>query len=286
MLVSTTILSNVSSDRFKEDAGRVIDVIAAAYKVEEQDVLLCKKVILSDLIKLSLSTDRFAAYRSRSLSGDYNETDVLFDMKSDVFASFESIVKKNPDVNPNWFDFSHYIAYHPVVRYNIMRITASCGDLTANRQVGIMSLIGLGCDVDIPGAIDRFHQCVLWGDLPSLQLLAYAYHLIGNDKLSEDYYTIALLADRYIMSGHTELPSAEKARYAGVSKTFSVISSIYFDIVRAYMPAHMDLSFIEAIRSPKLSYAEVMSYVNNYATNQSWREVTNPSVPKPDKLGF
>ena len=92
-----------------------------------------------------------------------------------------------------------------------------------------------------------------------------------------DFKTIHDLCRRYMLLGKTELPETESVN-TFVKETFSVIASIFYDVVRGYDLPNINYSFVEAITSPALTFSEVMHFINNYQrTSANWRDVTNPS---------
>ena len=284
MLVSTVMTGNTLSFAFERDAGQIIDFIGEAYALSQEIVSECKKVILGDLMALSLKGDRLALHKMRKNKMDLGEMNILFDMKSQAMALVERINEERRAINPEWFDYSHYMVYNPLLRYDVMKQTASTGELFSNRLVGIYSAIGIGCEKNNQAAIERFLQCGLWGDIPSIKLLAYVYGISGNDALAKDYSEVARLLSEYMMSGKTELPQGVAANEF-VSKQFAKISSIYYDVVSGCNAPNLNFSFIEAICSPQLSHQDIMGYINDYART-AWKEVTNPSTKPRPKLGF
>ena len=287
MLICTTAMSNSLSPAFIEDAKKVIDFIGEAYSLEKPIIELCADVILGDLMALSLTADRLALYRSRSSDSIYSDLDALFDMKANVIAKLEKLPEETPTLNAAWFGYAHYMAYNPLIRYSILLQTAMTGEIWSAMTVGILTALGIGCKQSYSDAIERLKQCAFWGHSPALLLLAHAYSL--NDELQKaaDYTAVADLCRRYMALGKTELPENEPAN-TFVKETFAVISSIYYDVVLGYKLPNINFSFIEAITSPKLSFREVMHFINNFnGARANWRDVTNPSYDNtPKKLGF
>lgn len=286
MVLSTTIMSNAQTAEFKDDADKIIRFIGEAYKMDEKLIDECRAVILERLISLGLITDQQAVYSSRAYGENFTEEDALFDIKGDVLSRLQHIQGSDMDINDGWFDYTHYKTYQADVRFAKINITSAFGNLIATRQVGILKMLGIGCEADGAEAIKRLTQCVIWGDIPSMYLLGHAYSLSGKAERSEMFYGVAELSKKYLYGGYTVLPDEEKKKYSEETRNFyTYISTIKQDIVYAYNKANIDFSFIEAITSDTLDYFQRMEYINNYE-KKAWKNVTNSSAKPFRKLGF
>ena len=131
-------------------------------------------------------------------------------------------------------------------------------------------------------------QCAIWGDIPSMRLVAEVYREKGETDKADLYAEVAAIAGDYLYAGCTVIPSFDKHEYSDKSREiYALISSIRQDVVRAYDKYNVDFSFVEALRSPELDYYKRMEIINNYSKNE-WKEVTNASVNPAAKvrIGF
>ncbi len=287
MVLSTTIMSNSPTQEYEKDAKKIIEFIGKAYKLDGELIKHCTSVILNDLSSLALTTDQEAVYSSRKYGDVYGEKDVLFDIKGDVLSKLQNIGKQsNPEINESWFDYSHYKTYQSNVRFSKIKSASACGNVIATRQVGILQMLGIGCEKNSADAIRRFKNCVFWGNIPAMFFLAYAYEKIGDNKQSKIFYELAEMSRKYLKAGYTVLPHEAKQKYSEEARTYYVyISTIKQDVVYAYNKPNIDLSFIEAISSDKLDYFARMNYINNY-DRKEWKNVTNSSEKPSRELGF
>lgn len=287
MVLCTTIMSNAQTEEYKKDAEKIIQFIGEAYKFQVDFINNCKTLILDKLITLGLITDQQAVYSSREFGDNYSDDDALFDIKGDVLSKLQDISRsKSAEINDSWFDYSHYKTYQANVRFSKINTTSSCGNLIATRQVGILKALGIGCVQNLQEAINRLSQCVFWGDIPSMHLLAHAYHLLGNEKKSLMFYELAVLSDKYLLAGSTVLPADAIDEYSEEARLYYIyISTIKQDIIYALNKKDIDFSFIEAITSDNLDYFQIMEYINNYESKE-WKNVTN-AIERPSvHLGF
>lgn len=287
MVFSTTMMSNTQTPELESDAKKIIDFIGHALRLDEDFIEHCKHTILDDLSALGLTADQQAVYRSRKFGDSYSDTDVLFDIKGDVLTRLQSLSNiQSAEINPSWFDYSHYKTYQADIRFSKIYTASASGNLLTTRQVGILLALGIGCKQDIKEAIHRFTQCVVWGDIPSMSYLAYAYKLAGNEHKSDVFYELADLSKKYLKSGYTILPDEAKGAYSQAAQTYYVyVSTIKQDIVYAENKSAIDFSFVEAITSGSLDYFEKMDYINNYEKKE-WKNVTNSSEKPSERLGF
>ncbi len=287
MVLSTTIMSNSITSEFENDAKEIIGFIGKAYGINDDLIFDCCDIILNRLMQLGLIADQRAVYGGRSLGNEYSDDDILMDIKVDVLTKLQSMTNiDNIEINPNWFDYTHYKTYQADIRFSALNTTSAGGNLIATRQVGILQTLGIGCPEDKDAAIKRFIQCVFWGDIPSMYFLSYTYLLAGNDKKSKLFYELASLCSKYLNTGCTVLPDEVKNSYSEESRTYyAYVSTIKQDIVYAYKKNVIDLSFIEAITSDSLNYLQRMEYINNYE-NKEWKNVTNSTAKPEVKFGF
>lgn len=287
MVLSTTMMSNTQTPELESDARKIIGFIGRALRLDEGFIEHCKHTILDELSALGLTADQQAVYRSRKFGDSYSDEDVLFDIKGDVLTRLQSLSNiRSAEINPSWFDYSHYKTYQADIRFSKIYTASASGNLLTTRQVGILLALGVGCDKDINEAIHRFTQCVVWGDIPSMSYLAYTYALAGDEQKSKVFYELADLSKKYLKSGYTILPDDAKNAYSKEAQTYYVyVSTIKQDVVYAYDKTAIDFSFVEAITSDSLDYFEKMEYIDNYEKKE-WKKVTNSSEKPSKKLGF
>lgn len=287
MVLSTTIMSNSQSEKFVVDSEKIIDFIGNAYNLDEDFISQCKQTILGDLMSLNLFKEQLAIYASRNIEEELSDSEALFDIKGEVLTRLHSMSNlKSPEINSNWFDYSHYKTYQAEVRFKKLNATSSTGNIIATRQVGILSALGIGCEVDYVRAIKRLSQCAYWGDIPAIYMLAYTYKLAGFENESNTFYELASLADKYLFSGYTVLPEEDKKKYSEQACLYYVyISTIKQDIVHAYNKSNIDFSFLEALTSPTIDHFERMEYINDYEKKE-WKNITNSSEKPTKKFGF
>ncbi len=290
MVLSTTIMSNTSTPELDNDARRIIEFIGKAYKFEDKFIEKCTSIILDELSSFALTIDQDAVYTSRELGDKFSDKDVLFDIKGDVLNKlngiFESRDEKIIGINRNWFDYTHYKTYEAHVRFSKINIASASGSLICTKQAGILKILGIGCEENLEEGIYRLMQCAIWGDIPSMYLLAYAYKLAGNEEKSKLFYEISEISKKYLNVGYTELSKEVRKQYSEEAYIYFVyIATIKQDIINACHMKTIDFSFIEAITSDKLDYYKRMYYINNYERKE-WKEVTNSSREPSKVIGF
>lgn len=287
MVLSTTILSNSQTEELRADSKRVIDFIGKAYGLDEQFIARCQSVIQDDLSRLGKINDQIAIYANREPDSDFSELDSLFDVKGDVLVFLHDISKNPPPgVNPGWFDYSHYKTYQADIRFTKIYIASASGNLTANRQVGIMHALGIGTQQSYDRAIERLIQCARWGDLASMHYLTYIFALTNKTEEHKLYKELTALAIEYLRAGVTQLPaSAEKNYSKSAREYFACISSIVQDVIYLHNLQNINYSFIESVFSPNLDLYARLDYINNY-DKLLWKNVTNSSTRSGKKIGL
>jgi hypothetical protein len=281
------VMSNRPSGSFNEDCDAIIDFIGNAYSLSEEVVKSCKECIYVSLAPISMIVDKNAIFSNRQY-GDYlNDMDVLNDIKCSVISFLERLAKSNcPSINPDWFDYNHYFSYNARVRYEEIKVAASGGNTVINRQMGLLLALGIGTEKDLNESANRLKRCVLWGDLPSIKLLANVYNLQGDGEKASIVKEISSLAEKYLHAGYTVIPKDAASNYSEQAISYySLISSNLQDVVYALNKHNIDFSFVEAISTEGLDYFKRMYFINNYQRAE-WRDVTNSAHNPAKKIGF
>ena len=287
MLTATMVMSNRPSGSFNEDCDAIIDFIGNAYSLSDEVIKSCKECIYVSLAPISMVVDKKAIFSNRQF-GDYlNDMDVLNDIKCSVISFLERLSKSNsPSINPDWFDYNHYFSYNARVRYEEIKVAASGGNPVINRQMGLLLALGIGTEKNLTESANRLKRCALWGDLPSIKLLATVYQLQGDTEKASVTKEVATLAENYLHAGYTVIPQESAKKYSEQAISYySLISSILQDVVYALNKHNIDFSFVEAISSDELDYYKRMHFVNNYQRAE-WRDVTNSAHNPAKKIGF
>ena len=287
MLFATTLLSNVYSQTFEADSNKIIDFIGKAFHLDEQTIKAAQKLITDDLMTISVKDDVTAFTNAHDYDSKLQELDPFLSMKCDAINIVESLANKASfHINSAWFDYGHYKPYYPEVRFAQLNTVATIGHPIANKVVGLMCFLGIGCEKNVDSAILRMKQCALWGDTACIFLLREMYDESGDKENAKVFSELESLTD-YIKEGRTLLPDEESRKLDGKTKEFfAYISSIKQDVVLNEQRYFIDYSFVEVVLLPKLDYYKKMGYINFYR-DQKWKDVTNSSLnPESTKFGF
>lgn len=285
MLVSTTMLSNTITKDVAADSEKVIDFVGKAFGLNARLIEQCKDIVLRKLSFVALISDAKAMYNSVQPQDKHDEETVLCEIKSNVLEEIFNLGGNNHD-RLRHFDYTHYNAYEPHVRFFKICQASSTGNIVATRQVGIMKMLGIGCEKNVYEAISRLLQCSIWADVPSMYLLAHCYAAIGNDEKSQIFLQLAKLCEKYLLAGITVLPQeARNAVSEDAAIYYAYVSTILQDVILAYKVFDIDYSFVEAITSDSLDYFQRMNFINNY-DKKEWKNVTNSAIRPSKRIGF
>lgn len=291
MVFSTTLMSNAHSIAYQEDMKTIISFIGNAYKSDKSFVEFAKATILSDkMMGINYLEDRRTvnAMNVEVLNYDeLNDERYIMDMKCDAISELHSMATKcEGKLNEEWFDYTQIILYQPHTRFNKIRASASSGHVLLTRQTGLLYLLGIGCEQNYEKGIHRLSQCVAWGDIPSMYMLAYAYELTGDKTNSELMYEVASLAEKYLDEGYTIIPKEEEKNYSEKARNYYVfIASVKQDIVFGVGVNRIDFAFVEAMQNANIDNYDRMGYINNYERKE-WKELTNSSFKPLKRAGF
>ena len=289
MVLLTTLLSNVTDEKFDEDAKKIIDVIGQAYELSEDIVIECKRLITEELVVIPRNKDRQKFIDKQGVSSGNNYLNSLLSIKCDVIYAIRELNSRiGSSLDGDWFDYNHYHAYDPQLSYSQIRKAAVTGDLIVNKMIALMHYIGLGTKKDEPLAVTSFKQCMIWGDMFSVNMLKNIYRN-KNPKKYEVYKDLSTL-DKYLDNGVTVLPDeVANAINPKAKEIYAYIASIKQDIILPLNRNRIDFSFVEVILLDSIPYRKKMNYINNYSnpnlTNE-WKDITNASAGKEAQIGF
>lgn len=287
MLFATTLLSNVYSQTFETDSNKIIEFIGKAFHLDEETIKDAQKLITDDLMTISVKDDVVAFTNAHDYDSKLQELDPFLSMKCDAINIVESLANKASfHINSAWFDYGHYKPYYPEVRFAQLNTVATIGHPIANKVVGLMCFLGIGCEKNVDSAILRMKQCALWGDTACIFLLREMYDESGDKENAKIFSELESLTE-YIKEGRTLIPDDKIGKLDGKTKEFfAYISSIKQDVVLNEQRYFIDYSFVEVVLLPKLDYYKKMGYINFYR-DQKWKDVTNSSLnPESTKFGF
>ena len=283
MVLATTLLSNQPSDALDEDAKKIIEFIGKANDFDEYLIKYCQKVILDDLVAISTRTDMTAFINSHTYNSEADELDSLFSIKADVLDAIDSM-RERRDINlsTSWFDYSHYKPYYPNLRFEQLVAYAAVGDPLANKEVGILSYLGIGTKPNLNSAILRLKQCMMWGDLSVIPLLKEIAK--ENSDPKEKVYEELVSLIPYMNEGRTIVPSElESLLEKETKQLFVLITSIKHDIVKEAKDLYINQSFVEVMLLEGVDYYRKLDFINNYTANE-WKNITNS--PNKGRIGF
>lgn len=289
MVLLTTLLSNVTDEQFDRDAKKIIKLIGEAYELSPEDIKECERLICEELVIIPRNKDRekYLDYQESDERGNYLAT--MLSVKCDVLYAIKELhAHIGESLGGDWFDYSNYHIYNPQLRYSQMRKAAVTGDLIVNKMVAVMRYIGLGCQKDEELAILSLKQCMLWGDMFSVNILKHIY--FKEDKKIYPIYNDLSKLDKYLDNGVTVLPDEviEKI-HPKAKELYAYISSIKQDIILPLSHHRIDFSFVEVLMQRNVPYRRKMYFINNYsnpAAVSEWKEITNASAGKEARIGF
>ena len=283
MLIATTLLGNKSSSDYDRDAGKIIEFIGKAFFFDEEIIKYCQKMILDELVTISVKEDVNAFINSHNYDTEPEENDSLLMMKCDAINVVESLGEvKNVHLNPDWFNYTHYKSYYPLVRYRQLALAASTGNPIANKATALMLYLGIGVQKtkeNRESAIYKLQQCLMWGDSSAAYYLRYIFASEGKEQEAAIYADLMKLIP-YLEEGRTVLPEEKQKEISEEAlKLFNIISSIKQDIVINEQRVYIDYSFVEVILMEKIDYYRKLKFINEYR-QQEWKEASNSSVKK------
>lgn len=284
MLMSASLLCNTAWKEAVADSEKLVHFVGKAYKMPEETIEMCKDVILNQLADLQLLSDANAWYSTISAQTN-DDLSILREMKCNVLQEINNLGATQNKSERN-FDYTHYNTYQPNICFFKTQQISAQGNIAATRQVGLMKMLGIGCNPNSQEAIARLFQCVVWADVPSMHLLAYCYELENNQQKGQMFRQLAQLSQKYLLRGVTVLPEQDKSEVTEeAALCYAYISSILQDIILPFKMFNIDFSFVEAITAPQLDYFRRMHYINNY-DKKEWKNVTNSAIKPTKQIGF
>ena len=278
-------LSNSLTDEADEDQKKAVDLIAEAYGINKKVAAAFEKTIIDDLAAIGTESDINAFYALCEQGKVSPDQEALLRIKCEAIRSFQMAVSRKPyGVHPEWFSYQRRSTYFPTLRFAEISAAACSGLLVCNRIAAIMSYLGIGTEKNAEGAMQRLRQCVLWGDEPSVYLLAKIYEKENNGH-AKAYVDLSKIVS-YLAEGYTVLPEKAGKDIAEEAKQlFALIASIRQDIIRECDRHEIDYSFVEIMMMDNINYYKKLEYINTYREGK-WKDASNPAKDPNKSIGF
>lgn len=289
IILYTTLLSNNASNSWEEDCGKIIDFICSAYNSNNL-VDDYKRLISYDISNLSMINETKLIFNKKEYNDDFSDLEILYDIKSRSMIIIKMLSERLKTYNIGLFtnfDYSNIIPYNSVDRRNSI-LKASCfGDVELSVMSGLLFATGIGGNNNLRLAKLRFLQAAFWGYFPAFIYASKVSQLLGDEEDSSFYGELYSACSKFLTQGVTMIPQSLNDKYSKKTREyFSLISSIYFDVVVLYKLSNIVFSFVEVMLIDELSINEKMNYVNHY-NEYKWKDETNFVKGKTlNKFGF
>lgn len=288
IILYTTLLSNNASEEWEHDAKKIIDLICESYKATSNKDFYT--LVSYDLSNLSSEREYKLMFNAAHYDDEFENLDVYYDIKGKALTTINQLSKRleamNLGLSPA-FNYENVIPYNAIERRDALLETSRYGDVELTVMAGIIHAIGIGGKPNLKIARLRFLQAAYWGYFPAFRYASYISKLLGdnnNEKIYEEIYTACY---RFMTEGITIIPSEYKKEFSTeANNLFSLVASIYFDVVILHRLNSINYSFIEVMLLDGISLSEKMKYVNHY-TEFTWKDATNGIKSEPlNKFGF
>ena len=288
IILYTTLLSNNASDEWENDAKKIIDIICDSYKSESKKDYY--NLISYELSNLSSKREYQLLFNGVEYDKNFDNLDVYYDIKGKALTTIDQLAKRLELMNLGLytaFDYDNVIPYNAIERRDALLEASRYGDVELTVMAGFVHALGIGGKENLKMARLRFLQAAYWGYFPAFRYASYISKLLGdsyNEKLYEEIYVACY---RFMTEGITVIPSEYKDDFSkDAINLFSLVASIYFDVVILFRLNSINYSFIEVMLLDGISLAEKMKYVNHY-NEFTWKDATNGIKSEPlNKFGF
>lgn len=283
ILFTTTMLSNDSSSKYKEDASKIIEFFCEINGIDNETTSHFKKVILEDQISTATVKDYNVLC---NMGYDFKDDNLLntINIKCTVLKDLNFLSQY--DKYKNWFNYSFVALYTAETRFKQIKDAAINGNLFAARTLSILYALGIGTQKNIKRAIIHMRQCAYWGDKRAINTLPHLYKLDNDMENFKLYHEVSLLSDKLLDSCITIVPDILKKDVSKEAcETYALISSIKFDIIAINHLENIIYSFVEVMVMESISYEAKMNYINNFKSFK-WQEASNGPVIKEKLVGF
>ena len=289
IILYTTLLSNNSSNDWDNDSKKIIDFISEAYDDNHKEAYY--KLVSYDISNLSLNNEFDLLFNSRKSNDNFDELEIFYSIKGKCILTINQIAEKIKEYGSGLFsefDYKRIIPYNSIERAESIFEASKYGAVELSVMSGILYATGIGTNKNLKMARLRFLQAAYWGYFPAFKYASYVSDILDDKSKYTLYLELYTACNMFLSEGITIIPSDYAIDYSEEThKQFSLIASIYFDVIILYNIHNINFSFIEVILLDDIKYADKMEYINKYVEN-NWKEVTNgsKSIKSLKKFGF
>lgn len=283
MILSTTLLGNENGAKWEKDATLLINFIGDAYQFKDEELKKTKNSVLQAARKIQTKED--ADITLVTELEDFEVTQLEF-LKGKIVNFLQSLTNRD---ELYFTDYRHINPYFPELHFHNIKTLAKTGNLLAVRHLALLYYLGIGTHKNINRAEQLLWNAAFWGDEPSLHLLKAIAKNNANLNAHENIKQLIELTEEHLYTGTTQIK--EDSRHnIWVQEHYKLISSIYYDIVLTQasyssVRQNINLSFVEVMRLPNLTYQQKMKYVNEYNLGK-WKNETNRIILTGPNIGF
>ena len=276
IILYTTLLSNNASAEWEDDAKKIVDFICDSYQAGSKKDYY--KLISYDLSNLSSEREYRLLFNKEQYDKNFNDLDVYYDIKGKAIVTIEQLASRMERMNLGLytaFKYDNVNPYNAVERRDALLEASRYGDVELAVMAGFIHAIGLGGKAKLKTARLRFLQAAYWGYFPAFRYASQISKLLNDEKNEKLYEELYHACYRFMTEGITIIPSEDKNEFSNdASNLFSLVASIYFDVVILFKLDSINFSFVEVMLLDGLSLAEKMRYVNHY-NEFKWKDATN-----------
>ena len=182
IILYTTILSNNASEKWEEDAKKIIDFICLAYDLKLEDDYL--KLIAYEISNLSTLNEYRLLFSKANFSDNFEDINVLYDIKGRAMTTINQIFKRIENVNFgmfSYFDYNSVNPYNDIERRTSLLQASRFGDVELSVMAGILYATGIGGKQNLRLAKLRFLQAAYWGCFPAFKYVAIVSKMLEEN---------------------------------------------------------------------------------------------------------
>lgn len=283
MILSTTLLGNDNGEKWKEDATKILDFIGNAYGFSAEMLTKTKQNILEATVRVQTKED--ADITLITELDDFEVTQFEF-LKGKTVNFLQSFFNRD---ELYFTDYRYPNPYYPELHFYNTQTLARTGNLLTVRHLGLLYHLGIGKEKNSRRAEKLLWNAAFWGDESSLYLLKEIAKSNNDQKSQNNLAQLIMLTEEHLYTGTTQI--SESAQYnVWAQENYKLISSIFHDVVLAnsghsLIKENINLSFVEVMRLPNLTYTQKMKYVNEYQLGK-WKNETNKIILTEPGIGF
>lgn len=280
MCLSTSLMSTYNCKEFDTDSHKIIAFIGDCFGLPHEIINEFESCILGDMMNIGLITDYQAVSSTELLSDNDKDNIELYEIKGRILEEIAVDEAQNYNISDMRianqiranmkYEYFHH-PYNAKLRFWQLNRLMKNGNVDITRQIAVLFVLGIGCEIDFQKAEENFLKCILWGDKISAVLIDKLYQKIG--KMNSEYHKV--FSDN----------QPKEVNDIRILEYWQLVKLLNAHIIAPKKDSLINNELANMLISNELSFQNKVELILNF-NEKTWRNASLLMSSKENRIGF